>query len=206
LNEKEVLLREIHHRVKNNMQVISSLLSLQAQKIENQHDLELFQESQNRIHTMAMVHEKLYHAEDMARINFKDFTIDLVAHLFRFYSVDPSRIKKRVDVQNVFLTVDQAIPCAQIINELVSNSLKHAFPDGMSGEISITFKQENGGPYFLRVRDTGKGLPEKLDYQNTSTLGMRIVNALTQQLQSTLELSRKEGTCFILTFYPEEEE
>ncbi|MCP4136747.1 MAG: hypothetical protein GY754_37605 [bacterium] len=203
LKEKEVLLKEIHHRVKNNMQVISSLLALQADYIRDDYDRELFNESHNRIHTMALVHEKLYQSNNMASINFAEYIVELSENLFQFYHIDRSLIDFKVDVNNIFITIDTAIPCAQIINELISNSLKYAFPNNRQGLISISLLKkniENKEKHFLTVRDNGIGIPGTIDFEKTETLGMQMVMALARQLKGVVELNREDGTGFTITF------
>lgn len=207
LEEKETLLQEIHHRVKNNLQVISSLLSLQSRNVKDQYLIEEFKESQNRINTMAFIHENLYQSRDRARVDFAKYTKTLVQYLFNSYGAD-SRIKLTIDIGDILFNVDKAISCGLIINELVSNSLKHAFPKGKEGEIKVSFhpvgdedaKDENPDKYELVVSDTGVGFPGNLDFQNTESLGLQLVNALTKQLRADIEFHKKSGTEFRITF------
>jgi|Deesub1362A_J573_1020465.scaffolds.fasta_scaffold00013_16 two-component sensor histidine kinase/HAMP domain-containing protein len=196
LKEKEVLLKEVHHRVKNNLQVISSLLSLQAGYVNDKQALELFKESQNRVRSMAIIHERLYQSKDLGRIDFRGYVRDLADNLFRSYGVDSGRIMLNVNVDNVFLGVDMAIPCGLIVNELVSNSLKYAFPEGRKGEIRIDLFPEGEKNLVLIVKDNGIGFPEELDFRNTETLGLQLVNTLTEQVGGTITLSREGGTMF----------
>jgi len=200
LREKEVLLKEIHHRVKNNLQVISSLLYLQSKNIEDKETLEIFQESQNRVRSMALVHERLYQSQDLARIDFAEYVRNLASYLFRSYDVNTNVIQLKIKVDDVFLGVDTAIPCGLMINELVSNSLKHAFPDGKEGEIGIELCADDEGQFTLMVRDNGVGFPQDLDFQNTKSLGLQLVNTLAAQLEGTIELDRSGGTAFEMTF------
>jgi len=200
LAEKEVLLKEVHHRVKNNLQIISSLLDLQSEFIT---DLQLrgcFLESQNRIRSMALIHERLYGAEDFASIDFEEYVKDLSRSLFESYVVDPRQIYLELDAGKISLDISRAIPCGLIINELVSNSLKHAFPDGRSGEISIRFKADADGWITLEIADTGVGLPAGLDFRNTGTLGLELVNLLAQQLRGEVAIRSSPGTRFIVRF------
>ncbi len=157
LKEKEILLKEVHHRVKNNMQIISSLLSLQSRYIRDPRDLELFMDSENRVRSMALVHEKLYQSGDFTRIDFESYIKELASHLSQFYNVDTTAISINVDVKNIFLNIEEAIPCAQIINELVSNSMKYAFRGRGSGEIFIIFRINGAGKRSLLISDTGIG-------------------------------------------------
>jgi len=201
LKEKETLLKEIHHRVKNNMQVISSLISLQAQQATELETVEMLKESQSRIRSMALIHEKLYRSGSLAEIDFGDYVDSIIDELLRMFNVAPGAITITTDVENVLFGVDTAIPCALIINELVSNSLKHAFPDGATGEVTITLHQING-TYELTVADNGEGLPPNFDFRATDSLGMQLVTALVNQLDGTITLDRTKGTTFITTFTP----
>ncbi|MBC8228587.1 PAS domain S-box protein [bacterium] len=198
LQEKEVLLKEVHHRVKNNMQIISSLLSLQGESIEDEQVLDIFKVSQNRIKSMALVHERLYQSQNLAKVDFASYIKDLASRLFRSYETS-GRIALSMDVPDVFLSIDNAIPCGLILNELVSNSLKHAFPEGRDGEINITLRPYEG-KFELVVSDNGVGIPEDLDIKNTESLGFRLVTSLVSQLDGEIELSRADGTEFRLTF------
>ena len=200
LKEKELLLKEIHHRVKNNLQVISSLLSLQSQSIESQSALEIFKESQNRIRTMALIHEKLYRSRDLARVDFADYIRNLATYLVRSYRAYSGPVSLKIDADGVSLGIDAAIPCGLIVNELVSNALKHAFPDGRAGEIRIGLYPDGGRQLTLVVADDGVGFPEGLDFQNTESLGMQLVNTLANQLDGTVELHDNGGTEFKITF------
>ena len=200
LDEKVVLLKEIHHRVKNNLQVISSLLNLQSRDVEAKDYLELVRASQNRIRSMALVHERLYRSEDLSSIGFDQYLKDLVNNLFVSYSVSAGKIELNMDVRNVLLGIDMAIPCGLIVNELVSNSLKYAFPDDARGEMYIRLCEEADGRYLLVVRDNGIGLPDGFDFQHTKSLGMQLVMMLTQQMDGSIELDGKNGTAFKIRF------
>lgn len=199
LKEKEVLLKEIHHRIKNNLQVISSLLNLQSGYIIDKDAIEMFKESQNRVKSMALIHEKLYQSKDLARIDFAEYIRNLTNYLFRSYGVTSNRIKLKKNVDDVFLGLDTAIPCGLIINELVSNSLKHAFPDGKEGEIHICLFLDND-KFTLIVRDNGVGFPKDLDFRNTESLGLQLVITLVEQLEGTIDLKRSGGTEFKIIF------
>jgi len=200
LKENEVLLREIHHRVKNNFQIISSLLNLQSRHINDARALEMFLESRNRVRTMALIHEKLYRSKDMARVDFSGYIESLVRHLTQIYGVGVAAVNLDMDVQDVFLDINTAIPCGLIINEVISNSLKHAFPDERKGEISIVLRSEKDGKFKLNISDNGVGLPKDLDIHNTESLGMQLITMLVDQLQGTLTLDRNQGTSFKIIF------
>jgi PAS domain S-box-containing protein len=200
LEEKEVLLREVHHRVKNNMQVISSLLNLQSRHVNDPHVLEMFKESQRRIRSMALIHERLYQSSDFSHIEFAQYLRNLATHLFHSYQVDASRVKLRIEAEEVHLNINTAIPCGLIVNELVSNALKHGFPENHSGELAIDLRRAAGNGYVLRVRDDGVGFPEGLDFRKTETLGMQIVSTLASQIDASIELIRGQGTEFTIHF------
>lgn len=198
LKEKEVLLREIHHRVKNNMQIISSLLRLQSEGITEEKYLEMFRDSQNRIISMALVHEKLYHSGDFTKIDFKEYVNDMVTGLFESYGFR-GRVGLRTGIEDA-LDMDSAIPCGLIINELVTNSLKYAFPDGRKGEIKIALKK-TGGEIELIVGDNGIGFPAGLDFRRTESLGLQLVNLLVNnQLEGRIDLDRSKGAEFRIRF------
>jgi two-component sensor histidine kinase len=199
LREKEVLLKEIHHRVKNNLQVMCSLLYLQSKNIEDEKTLELLQDGENRVRSMALVHERLYHSEDLARVDFTEYVRSLTGYLFRSYGVHRGVIQLRLDANDIYLGVDTAVPCGLMVNELVSNCLKHAFPGGRGGEIRIKLRSDDD-TFTLTVSDNGVGFPEGLDFQNTESLGLRLINTLAGQLEGTIELDRSNGTAFEITF------
>ena len=201
LKEKEVLLKEIHHRVKNNMQVISSLIKLQSSYIKDQKYIEIFKESQNRIKAMALIHEKLYQSKDLVNIDFPEYVRNLANGLIRSYGSGANTIGLKADIADVTLGVDSAMPCGLIINELVSNSLKHAFPEGEGGEIKISMHSINGSEIELTVSDNGVGFPEDIDFRKTDSLGLQLVSTLTEgQLHGTVELKRDNGTEFKIKF------
>jgi PAS domain S-box-containing protein len=198
LEEKEILLREIHHRVKNNLQIISSLLNIQSNYIKDEEDLELLRESQTRIKSMAIIHEGLYKSNDFTHINFKDYIHSLIHYISVHYNVSP-KILINVDVKNVMLNIETAVPCGLIINELVTNSIKHAFPNGSGGKIKVSLNSKMG-ICSLRVSDNGIGFPGNIDFRKTSTLGLRLVNILSNQLDGNIELDNSPGTEFIINF------
>lgn len=200
LKEKEVMLQEIHHRVKNNLQVISSLLNLQARNVKDPGTLEVIKESQNRVSSMALVHEKLYQSKNLDKINFAEYVNDLVNSLIRSYQSQSGRVKVSIDVESVALQLDTAIPCGLIINELVSNALKYAFPDCPTPEIKISMQTDAANELKLVIADNGVGISPDFDWRQSRSLGLRLVSNLTRQLSGKLDLLRDEGTAFSLTF------
>ncbi len=199
LDEKEVLLREIHHRVKNNMQIISSLLNLQSRYLNDEKTVNILNESRNRVRSMAMVHEELYRSRDLSKIDFADYIQRLLSGLFSSYGIDKKFIKPEINVEDVLLNIDIAVPCGLIINELISNSLKHAFTQGQKGKISIKFHPHDG-KYVLTVADNGTGFPEGIDFKNTKTLGLQLVNTLVKQLSGNIDICSSSGTSFKIVF------
>ena len=199
LKEKEVMLKEIHHRVKNNMQVVSSLLNLQSRYIVDKKDLELFKESQNRVKSMSLIHEKLYQSKNLASIDFNEYVRNLIRHLYVTFGVNGSHIRVVINIRDVFLNVNTAIPCGLIVNELVSNSLKYAYPEDNSGTIQIILLKYDD-EFLMTVKDDGIGLPEDLDIEETESLGLQLVHTLSMQLESELEIIRKPGTSFSFRF------
>jgi PAS domain S-box-containing protein len=200
LREKEILLQEIHHRVKNNMTVITSLLQLQSKGIKDKQYRDMFSDSVNRINTMAFIHEKLYRSKDMTNVNFDDYLKSMLNSMLLSYRSDSLKIELKTDIDNVSLGVNTAIPCGLIINELISNSLKHAFPEGNEGEIRVAMFTNDKAEIELTVSDNGVGIPENLDLRNTDSLGLTLVNALAAQLRGTIDLNREKGTRFVITF------
>jgi PAS domain S-box-containing protein len=200
LQEREVLLREIHHRVKNNIQIISSLLRLQSRSVKDETALDILNECQGRIRSIALIHEKLYQSQDFARIDFADYIQNMVIHLISFHSGVGGRVNFRLEAVDVKLDINQAMPCGLIVNELVTNVLKHAFPEGRKGDLIIRLGVLDGGRYQLAVRDTGVGLAQDIDLKNAETLGFQIVGDLVKQLEGSIEIVRDGGTEFILRF------
>lgn len=198
LNEQETLLREIHHRVNNNMQIISSMLSLQSTQVKDPTDLQLFKDSQNRVKSMAKVHERLYQSYDLSTIKFADYCKSLLTDLFSSHRAPPS-VRLKLDIDNVPFNMETAIPCGLLINELVSNSLKYAFPD-KNGEIAVSLKHYNQNKYLLTISDNGIGIPDDIDFENGPSLGFRLVHNLTNQLEGKIELFKMGGTTFKLLF------
>jgi two-component sensor histidine kinase len=196
-----VLLKEVHHRVKNNLQIISTLLDLQSESLKDKEALSAFRESQDRIKAMALIHEKLYASEDFAYVDFEGYIGNLSAHLVESYLVDPGRITLNIHASGISMGIDRAIPCGLIINELVSNALKHAFPGNRAGEITIRFDVDEDDWITLTVADTGVGMPPDLDLRNTGTLGLQLVNMLVSQLSGELSVGRAGGTSFSIRFH-----
>lgn len=203
LEEKEMLIKEIHHRVKNNLMVISSLLNLQSQYIKDKEALDIFKESQNRAKSMALIHERLYRSTDLKKIDFGEYIQTLANDLFHTYIPDPSIVKLNMNVENVMVDINTTVPLGLILNELVTNSMKHAFPNGKSGEINIDFHKQ-GEEFVLIVGDTGVGLPDDIDFKNTDTLGLQLVNNLVEQIDGVITLDTCHGTEFDIIFKEEE--
>ena len=205
LKEKEMLLKEVHHRVRNNLQIVASLLNLQVENIKDKKTLDMFKKSQNRIKSMALVYEKSYQSKEPVRIDFAEYTQNLTNSLLRSYEINQDRISVKINMGDILLDINNAIPCGLIINELVSNSLIYAFPfaqgkpENKKGEININLSSGDDS-LTLIVRDNGIGFPEDLDFRNTETLGMQLVCTLTNQLKGTIELNSNGGTSFKITF------
>jgi PAS domain S-box-containing protein len=201
LREKEALLKEIHHRVKNNLQVTSSLLRLQAAAIDDAGAREMFEETENRIRSMALVHEKLYQSTNLSRIDLADYIKSLGELLFRSSAIRPENVGLEVTGEQIFLEIDEAVPCGLIVNELLSNALKHAFPEDRRGRIEVHLNEVPDGIIAVSVRDDGVGLPPQFDFNRTETLGLQLVQGLVQQLEGTIDVTRHEGGAeFNVTF------
>jgi PAS domain S-box-containing protein len=199
--KKELLLKEIHHRVKNNLQVISTLLDLQSKYVKDERVAVMFKESQNRIRSMAFIHEKLYLSKDLGMIDFAEYVQDLAVNLFRSYGVNSDTIRLKINAFDAFLSIDTAIPCGLIITELVSNSLKYAFPSGRTGEVYVNLSSYNDGEFVLIVGDSGAGFPKDLDFENTKSLGLKLVATLVkQQLKGTIDMHTNGRTEFRIVF------
>lgn len=199
LKEKDVLLKEVHHRVKNNMQIIASLFNLQQKSIQDPDSLSAFNDTKNRVNTMAMVHESLYHTDDLSNLDIAQYIENLLTSLYRTYVTNRELVNMEMDVERVNMNLNTAIPLGLIINELITNSLKYAFPEGKKGNIALGLYSEDGG-HALYVVDDGIGLPEEIDIKNTESLGMQLVTTLVEQIEGTIELNRKGGTGFIIKF------
>lgn len=198
LREKEVLLKEIHHRVKNNLQIISSLLVLQSRLLSDPDARDILNESQNRVRSIALVHEKLYQSADLTHIELGDYFETLIANLFQTYNACGRGVAKVVDVRSR-MTIDAAIPCGLMMNELVTNSLKHAFPAGTAGTIRVYARETQAGLEMV-IEDDGVGLPEDVDPRGGGTLGLDLVFTLARQLKASVEVSRTAGTHFKFVF------
>jgi PAS domain S-box-containing protein len=206
LHEKEILLKEIHHRVKNNLQVVSSLLGLQSRVIPDKATRKMFQESQNRIHSMALLHERLYESEKLSDIDCHEYFGQLTAHLFRSYGVSTGRVRLTLNLGESRMNMDTAVPCGLILNELVSNSLKYAFPDNREGEIRIELTADPNQPRSLVIADNGVGLPQDVTLWSTKSLGLRLVRILADQMNAAVEVTSNEGTEVKLVFGSKAEE
>jgi len=200
LREKEVLLKEIHHRVKNNLQIVSSLLSLQTNYIEDEQIIGSLNDSRTRVESMALVHEKLYQSEDLAQIDFGEYIHTLASHVFDSFELLPLAVHLNVEADAMQMDVDIAIPCGLIVNELITNSLKYAFADRTGGEIHIELHPCREGEVRLRIGDDGVGFPTEIDFRKTASLGMQLVMDLTTQLEGKVELIEGPGTTFEIVF------
>lgn len=200
LHEKEVLLSEIHHRVKNNLQIIDSLIGMQTLNITHEEPMSVLIESQNRIRTMSIIHQMLYQSQDFSRTETAAAVSSLVNNLATSYGIDGNRIRLEIDIDDVPLPIDTSIPLGLIINELVSNAMKHAFPESRSGSINISLKPIPDGNLLLAVTDTGVGIPDDVDLDMSDSLGLRLVAALTDQLDGEMSVQRRQPTRFDLCF------
>lgn len=204
LKEKEILLAEIHHRVKNNLQIISSLLALQADLVSDWAARDVLEDSRNRIRSIALIHEHIYRSRDLSRIDFHEYLRSLASNLLKNHSDTRIEISVDTDESPVYMGMDKALPCSLIINELVTNCMKHAFPPHAEGEIRIVFSSTEDDGFLLSVTDNGKGFPDNLDFRSTKSLGLQLVVNLAEiQLQGSIELLTGEGTEFRILF-PEE--
>jgi PAS domain S-box-containing protein len=199
LKEKEVLLKEIHHRVKNNLQIISSLLNLQSGYIKDKESIEIFKESQNRVRSMALIHEKLYQSKDMSQIDFSEYVTELVSNLFSSYSLNSALITLHQDINNIMLEIDLAINLGLIINELVSNAFKHGFPSGRKGNLYISMKKDEQ-KYELTIEDDGIGFSSEIDFRKTESLGLQLIITLVEQIGGEIFLFTDNGSKFVIKF------
>ena len=204
LAQKEVFLKETHHRIKNNLQIVTGLLSLQAGKVDDDRVREPLLQSQARVRSIELIHEMLHKSEDFSDIDFGEYCRGLATNLIRLYSADADLVSLKIDIEDVSLTVEYAIPLGLIVNELVSNSLKYAFPRGLRGEIQVLLQGSAPGAYTLIVSDNGVGLPGGgLDVSRSKTLGLQLVHTLAGQIGGTVDLRRGKGTEFRISFSPE---
>ena len=199
LEEKDLMMKEIHHRVKNNFMIIQSLLQLQSRHIDDEDVIEIFKESQNRIKSMAFVHQRLYQHDNLKKINFGDYPETLASDIFKSYVINPDQITLDIDTEDVTLDIDTAIPLGLILNELISNSLKYAFPDGRNGKLIVkSYLKDN--KYSLIVSDNGIGLPKGLDYKKSDSLGLKLIYSLSDQIGAEVKVNTTDGTRFEIIF------
>lgn len=201
LREKDVLLAEIHHRVKNNLQIVHSLLDLQSTRIDDPTVLEMMRETQNRIQSMALIHQTLYQSRDFSGVDFGHFLDNLAPILSASYGIDQHRIALAIDTVDVLLPLNVAIPCGLFVNELVTNSLKHAFPNGRSGEVRIRLETDGDDYVRLVISDDGVGIPGSVDFEKTTSLGLTLVALLAEQVDGELKVNRENPTQFVLRFH-----
>jgi PAS domain S-box-containing protein len=199
LSEKETLLKEIHHRVKNNLQIVYSLINLQSKNVRDPKALEGLEDCRERVRAMAMVHEKLYRSKDLARIDFRDYVAELTKGLSQTYGT--RGVSVRVDADEVSLGIDEAVPCGLIVHELVSNCLKHAFPSGRGGEVVVELRREGAGQLHVTVRDDGVGFPAGMDFRSMTSLGLQLVSGLARQLGGSVRRKEGRGTAFEVVFH-----
>jgi two-component sensor histidine kinase len=210
LAEKRALLQEIHHRVKNNLQVITSLLSIQATRVDNRHLATMLADTENRVRTIAALHESLYSSEDLASIEFGSYLRRLVGDLAGFYGVDQKRLEVAVRAEDLLVDIGKAIPLGLVVNELVSNTFKHAFPGERSGTVEIELQHAGDAARHssstpvavaqLTVRDNGVGLPAELRFDETPSMGLHLVHVLAKQLDAELSIARRQGTTVVVKF------
>ncbi|MFZ6773444.1 sensor histidine kinase [Undibacterium sp. SXout7W] len=200
LKEKDLLLGEIHHRVKNNLQIVQSLLNLQAGQMNDEAVRGMLMDSQNRIQSMALIHQTLYQSNDFASVNFSSFLEALVPTIVTSFGIDTGNLQLHLDASDVHLPINSAIPCGLLINELITNSLKHAFPARQTGDISVTLSYAENDRVQLIVSDTGVGIPDTLDFDQIDTLGLRLVHLLSQQMNGSLQIQRRHPTQFLVDF------
>ena len=205
LEEKVVLLKEIHHRVKNNLQVIHSMLNLQLAQIKDEQAIQMFKESKDRVYSMALIHEKLYQSESLSKIDLGEYIASLIANLFLSYGAAKRAIRPQIHVEKVIFGIDMLVPCALIINELVSNSLKHAFPDSSGctnseNVILVDLCHTTNNSIKLTISDNGVGLPKDFSIRNYESLGMKLVSVLVKQLRGVLDINTSGRTEFVITF------
>lgn len=200
LDEKELLLKEIHHRVKNNLQIIVSLLKLQSRYVNDPKDLLIFNSSRSRVETMSLIHEKLYKSTDLSSINLGNYIKDLVSHILKAYKVSYQDITFEIEADDILLGIDTAIPCGLIINELINNTLKYAFPEGYPGKIAIKIAKCADENIIMEVKDNGTGIPDSFDTAHSDSLGLQLVETLIKQISGTVELERENGTKFTIKF------
>jgi PAS domain S-box-containing protein len=200
LKEREILLQEVHHRVKNNLQVITSLINMQLRKLEPSTSRDALEECQMRVHAIALIHEKLYQARDYSKVPFMEYARSLATSIFRTAGISPSSVTLELAIEDVSLAVDKAIPCGLVLNELITNALKHGFPDGRAGTVRVELTQQGEGYVRLAVADDGVGLPDGYEVAKAESLGLQLVCTLAEQLDAPLVVSGEGGAVFQLTF------
>lgn len=201
LREKEILLKEIHHRVKNNLQIVTSLLKLQSSYVKDEKVKRLFKESQNRVQSMSLIHQKLYQTKDLSHIDFKDYIETVVTHLQHSFGILEDRVNVVIEVKDITMSIDNAIPAGLIINELVSNSLKHAFPSNKKGKIYINLSFDDASrDYKLIIRDSGVGMPADIDINKTDSFGLKLVSTLVNQMSGSIEVTQDKGCSYEIVF------
>ena len=201
LREKELLLREIHHRVKNNLQIISSILDMRAMRTDNQQVIDYFEDARSKIYTMAIIHEQLYQSEAFDRIDMGRHANELLDHISEVFENKTCFVTPVIDAENVFFSINQAIPCALVLNELISNAYKHAFVDHEKGTIRILLKRLPDDTVHIRVKDDGKGLPDEIDFERTTTLGLKLARTIVRdQLMGEIRVNRDQGTEIVIEF------
>jgi two-component sensor histidine kinase len=202
MQEKENLLKEVHHRVKNNLQTVSSLLSLQSRNIDNGPMKGLLKGTQNRVIAMAMVHEMLYMRKDISHIEYKSYVQELSEYLIRSIKGVDNAIDLKIDIPDIKLGIDTAIPLGLLINEVLTNALKYGISDEQAGEIHISMQKLDNNEYILEIGDNGVGFPENINYKNTKSLGLKLIHNLTRQLRGTIEKDQsKKGTNYRIQFH-----
>jgi PAS domain S-box-containing protein len=200
LKEKETLLKEIHHRVKNNLQIISSLLKLQSNFVHDKKDKSILIDSQNRIKTMALIHQSLYKSDSLSKIDFNEYLKNLTANLIQINREKAHSLKLHLDAENIFFNIETAIPCGLLINELFTNCVKHAFPNGESGYIKISMTEEEENNYTLTIKDNGIGLPAGFNIEEAPTMGAQLISTLIQQIDGNLNILNHDGSTFVIKF------
>jgi len=198
--KKDILLKEVHHRVKNNLMIVSSLLNWQSESVQDPKLLSILEDSKKRINSIALIHEKLYRSPDLAKIDFGEYLHSLVHQIFTTFSLSHERVRLRCEVASIFLNIETATPCGLIINELVSNALEHAFPEHSSGELFVSLSHDENDQIILMVADDGVGFPEGVDFRQTDSLGWQFVCLLTEQLEGDVQLFRESGTRVVISF------
>jgi PAS domain S-box-containing protein len=201
LTNKDMLLKEVHHRVKNNLGVIQSLLNLKSQDLKDSESRSHLKDTRNRVKSMAMIHERLSRSENLAGLNFSDFISSLVNHLFHSFKINPDKVKLKLSIPEIFIDVDIMMPCGLIVNEILSNSFKYAFPGDREGEVTIELHEGKDDEVTLTVKDNGIGISDSVNLHKTKTFGLQIVSALANQIDGKADLLNKNGTEFILTFH-----